>query len=112
PTETAANEPAPDVPGESAPADPAPPPEAAPSPSLYYFRAGVLEPASGIGATETAVLVPDMMFPIKDAPTFPPSQVYRYGGGIKGGDPCDVRDFTAPGRDDYWESRSTSNTTS
>jgi hypothetical protein len=105
PTETASN----DASAET-PASPAPAPEAA-APAFYYFRPGVLEPASGIGSPEATVLVPDMMFPIKDAPTFPQSQVYRYGGGVKGGDQCDARNFKAPWRDNYCEARTTTNKT-
>jgi len=87
-------------------------PAPAPStPSFYFFRASNLEPASGLGANETAALVPDMAFPIKSAPAFPQSQVYRYGGGVKGGDQCDKRNFQAPWRDNYCESRSTTATT-
>ncbi|MBI1340726.1 peptidoglycan DD-metalloendopeptidase family protein [bacterium] len=57
------------------------------------------------------VFAPDMAFPIKDAPSFPQSQVYRFGGGVKGGDQCDPRNFTAPWRDNYCEKRGTSSTT-
>ena len=39
------------------------------------------------------------------------TQVYRYGGGVKGGDQCDVRNFTAPWRDNYCETRTTTNKT-
>jgi len=52
-----------------------------------------------------------MQFPIKSAPAVAQTQVYRWGGGIKGGDQCDVRNFTAPWRDNYRESRSTTNST-
>ena len=62
-------------------------------------------------STEMSVLVPDMLFPIKNAPAVAQTQVYRWGGGIKGGDQCDTRNFTAPWRDNYCESRSTTNTT-
>jgi murein DD-endopeptidase MepM/ murein hydrolase activator NlpD len=57
------------------------------------------------------VFVPDLTFPIKDAPSFAQSQVYRYGGGVKGGDQCDPRNFTAPWRDNYCENRTTTSTT-
>jgi murein DD-endopeptidase MepM/ murein hydrolase activator NlpD len=104
----------PPTPGPSTP-DPAPdaPPPAPqpPAPSFYYFRPGNLAPSSGTGSTEMAVLVPDMVFPIKDAPAVAQTQVYRYGGGIKGGDQCDTRNFTAPWRDNYCETRTTTNTT-
>ncbi len=97
--------PTPDTPADT-PATPAPV-----TPSFYYFRAGNLAPASGTGSTEMAVLVPDMMFPIKSAPAVAQTQVYRWGGGVKGGDQCDVRNFAAPWRDNYCETRSTTNAT-
>ena len=92
------------------PTPPTPAPEPA-APSFYFFRPGNLAPSSGTGSTEFAALVPDMMFPVKDAPAIVQTQVYRYGGGIKGGDQCDTRNFTAPWRDNYCESRSSGNTT-
>jgi murein DD-endopeptidase MepM/ murein hydrolase activator NlpD len=93
--------------GPSVPETPAP----APTPSFYYFRAGNLAPGSGTGSPEQVVLVPDLTFPIKDAPAIAQTQVYRYGGGVKGGDQCDVRNFTAPWRDNYCETRTTTNAT-
>jgi hypothetical protein len=106
--------PTPETPTPTTP-DPAPP-ATTPTPppvmaSFYFFRPGNLAPSSGTGSTEMSVLVPDMAFPIKDAPAIAQTQVYRYGGGIKGGDQCDTRNFTAPWRDNYCESRSTTNTT-
>ena len=88
-------------------------PPAAPAiePSFQYFPAGSLIAGSGQGSPETMVFVPDLVFPIKEAPAHPQSQVYRYGGGVKGGDQCDPRNFTAPWRDNYCESRSNSSTT-
>jgi hypothetical protein len=96
--------------------DPAPAPSPAPAappvtPSFFFFPAGSLETGSGTGTTDASVLVPDMVFPIKDAPAFPQSQVYRFGGGVKGGDQCDARNFAAPWRDNFCERRSTENTT-
>jgi murein DD-endopeptidase MepM/ murein hydrolase activator NlpD len=117
PTEEASNTPEPTPPVETpttptTPATPATPVEPAPvTPSFYFFRAGNLAPASGTGSLEMSVLVPDMMFPIKSAPAVAQTQVYRWGGGIKGGDQCDTRNFTAPWRDNYCESRSTTNKT-
>jgi hypothetical protein len=99
----------------SASTTPAPTPAASPSATpakLFYFRASALEPGSGTGAKEgDKILVPDMLFPIKSAPTFAQSQVYRYGGSVKGGDQCDARNFQAPWRDNYCESRSVTATT-
>jgi hypothetical protein len=82
-----------------------------PKPTFTFFRSGNLIPATGIGTTEAAALVPDMLFPIKDAPAIAQSQVYRYGGGEKGGDQCDARNFNAPWRDNYCEKRTTTNKT-
>jgi hypothetical protein len=118
-------------PGQPAPIDPSTPGETLPpteptpipeperpeptptptAPSFFYYPPGKLEAKSGTGSLEIAALVPDMQFPIKDAPSFPQSQVYRYGGGVKGGDQCDARNFTAPWRDNYCETRTTTNTT-
>lgn len=98
-------------PGPTPTPTPDPTPPAPVQPSFYFFRPGNLESSSGIGSTEAAALVPDMAFPIKSAPAFPQSQVYRWGGGVKGGDQCDERNFRAPWRDNYCENRSTTNTT-
>lgn len=113
PTEEPPATPAPETPTTGTPeTPPVTTPDPAPvAPSFYYFRAGNLAPSSGAGSTEMAVLVPDMAFPIKDAPAVAQTQVYRWGGGIKGGDQCDTRNFTAPWRDNYCETRSTTNTT-
>lgn len=124
PTEEASNtpeptppvtQPTPDTPpAEGGPSSPTTPAEPTPEPvkaSFYYFRPGNLAPSSGTGAMEAAVLVPDMQFPIKSAPTVAQTQVYRWGGGIKGGDQCDTRNFVAPWRDNYCETRSTTNST-
>ena len=56
------------------------------------------------------MLVPDMLFPIKSAPAIAQTQVYRWGGGVKGGDQCDTRNFVAPWRDNYCETRSSGST--
>jgi hypothetical protein len=114
PTEQASNDLPPTTPPTTptGPTETPTPAEPAPAtPSFYFFRPGNLAPASGTGSTEMATLVPDMLFPIKDAPAIAQTQVYRWGGGIKGGDQCDTRNFTAPWRDNYCESRSTTNTT-
>jgi murein DD-endopeptidase MepM/ murein hydrolase activator NlpD len=104
PTETADATPAPSTP------TPTTPPPAAKA-SFYFFRSGNLAPSSGTGSLEAAALVPDMAFPIKSAPAVAQTQVYRYGGGVKGGDQCDARNFSAPWRDNYCEARTTDATT-
>lgn len=86
--------------------EPATPPPSPIDPSFAYYEAGDLEPTSGTGSPDETVFVPDMLFPIRAAPAHPQSQVYRFGGGVKGGDQCDTRNFSAPWRDNYCESRS------
>ncbi len=90
---------------------PAPPPQPVIEPSFQYYEAGNLEPRSGTGSADETVFVPDLLFPIREAAAHPQSQVYRFGGGVKGGDQCDARNFTAPWRDNYCESRSRTTTT-
>jgi Peptidase family M23 len=112
PTETSSGpSPDPSTPAPSTPTTPATPDA---KPSFYYFRPGNVEPGSGLGAeeaAENAAVVPDLLFPIKSAPAFPQSQVYRYGGGVKGGDQCDKRNYSAPWRDNFCETRTTGDTT-
>ncbi|MDP3492311.1 MAG: M23 family metallopeptidase [Hyphomonadaceae bacterium] len=117
PTETAETPTVPETPPVTPPAPTPETPPTAPTPtptpvaaSFYYFRPGNLAPSSGTGALEPAVLVPDMLFPIKDAPAIAQTQVYRWGGGIKGGDQCDTRNYVAPWRDNYCETRSSGST--
>jgi hypothetical protein len=109
---TASPKPSPTATASTTPS-PTPTPSSSATPAkFFYFRASALEPGSGTGAKEAdKILVPDMLFPIKSAPTFAQSQVYRYGGSVKGGDQCDVRNFQAPWRDNYCESRSVTATT-
>ncbi len=115
PTETAETPTTPEHPPVTPPApspeEPAPTPTPEPvKASFYYFRPGNLAPSSGTGALEPSVLVPDMLFPIKSAPSIAQTQVYRWGGGVKGGDQCDTRNFVAPWRDNYCETRSSGST--
>ncbi len=98
------------TPPETNPPVTTPPAPVPVTPAFYFFRVGNLAPGSGMGTTEMSVLVPDMQFPIKSAPAVAQTQVYRWGGGIKGGDQCDVRNFVAPWRDNYCETRSSSST--
>jgi hypothetical protein len=118
PTETAETPTTPEQPPVTTPpvttpptTTPTPTPTPTPIPaSFYYFRPGNLAPASGTGSLEQEVLVPDMLFPIKGAPAVAQTQVYRWGGGVKGGDQCDTRNFVAPWRDNYCEKRSSGST--
>lgn len=92
------------------PSEPAPPEEPEPEPlpiKFEYFPPGDLIPGSGIGSLDDTVYVPDMLFPVKDAPAFPQSQVWRFGGFMGGqGGQCDARNFSAPWRDNFCETRS------
>ncbi|MFC7292254.1 M23 family metallopeptidase [Hirschia litorea] len=103
PTETPSPEP-------SETPTPAPIPTNNVSPAFSYHPPGDLEPNSGLGAKDPTIYVPDMLFPIKQARAYPQSQVYRYGGGIGGGDQCDPRNFTASWRDNFCENRSSRTT--
>ncbi len=116
PTVPVEDEPADDEPAETPDvgepeAPPVEPPAPAIEPSFDYYAAGDLEPRSGTGSDDETVFVPDMQFPIRSAASYPQSQVYRFGGGVKGGDQCDARNFAAPWRDNYCESRSRTTTT-
>ncbi len=91
--------------GEPATPTPLPPPPP-PPPAFSYYPAGNLIPGSGEGASDDRVWVEDMVFPIKDAPAYLQSQVWRFGGGVVGGDQCDQRNFAYPWRDNFCESRS------
>lgn len=89
---------------------PTPVPTSNISPAFSYYPPGDLEPNSGLGAKDSTIYVPDMVFPIQQARAYPQSQVYRYGGGIGGGDQCDPRNFTASWRDNFCENRSSTTT--
>jgi len=99
--------------------DPAPPievvepdptptePEPEPLPIKFQYRpAGDLTPGSGTGTTDTTVYAPDITFPVKDAPAYLQSMVWRFGGGIGGGDQCDPRNYEYPWQDNFCEKRS------
>ncbi|WP_018997260.1 M23 family metallopeptidase [Hirschia maritima] len=130
PTVTASPEPTPDEVNPEIPSDgdtssseeivPEPLPSSTPIPEptpvpqieavFEYFPPGDLEPNSGYGAVDPTIYVPDMVFPIKSAPAYPQSQVYRFGGGIGGGDQCDERNFEIAWRDNFCENRTRSTT--
>lgn len=87
--------------------DPEPEPEPEPLPVVFQYRpAGDLIPGSGTGTRDATVYAPDITFPVKDAAAYPQSMVWRFGGGIGGGDQCDPRNFEAPWRDNFCETRS------
>jgi hypothetical protein len=97
-------------------ADPEPPvdeapPVAAPLPVKFeYFAPGDLIPGTGQGRVDEAVYAPDILFPIKAAPTWPQSMVYRLGGAV-GGDQCDPENYDIPWRDNFCEQRSSTRNT-
>lgn len=82
---------------------------AAPEPTIVfsYFTPGHLIPGSGTGANDReTVFSPEMRFPIKSDPAYLQSQVWSFGGGVKGGDQCDPRNYEYPWRDNFCETRS------
>lgn len=96
------------------PAEPpvvSPPPPPPPVPVAFEYHApGDLIPGTGSGLVDDTVYAPEMVFPIKAAPTFPQSMVYRLGGAV-GGDQCDPANYQAPWRDNFCEKRSTTRNT-
>ena len=48
---------------------------------------------------DQVVHAPNVVFPIKSAPTVLQSQVFSFGGGVAGGDQCDARNFAAAWRE-------------
>lgn len=115
--EVPVEEPVPTDPGTT-PVEPEPQPEPEPpvvtpepvAPVFSYYQPGALLPGSGRGFAEQIVHVPDMLFPIKSAPAVLQSQVFAFGGGVAGGDQCDARNYSAPWRDNFCETRSANRT--
>ena len=87
---------------------PAPAPDPAPLPIKFqYYPPGTLAPGSGAGLSDTTIYVPEMVFPIKQDPAFPGSQVWGYGGGMSTGGQCDARNYTdVVWQDNFCEYRS------
>ncbi|MEM7663314.1 MAG: M23 family metallopeptidase [Pseudomonadota bacterium] len=114
-------EPEPDVEPEPLPPPPPPPPAPEPEPdpeppatvepAFSYYAPGFLISGSGQGSLDETVYSPNMVFPIKDAPSYAQSQVFRFGGGIGGGDECDPRNYEYPWQDNFCETRSRNNST-
>ncbi|MEL7032675.1 MAG: M23 family metallopeptidase [Pseudomonadota bacterium] len=98
-----------DTPAEdSEPVESSPP---SPLPVKFeYFAAGDLIPGTGTGRVDQTVYAPDIVFPIKAAPTWPQSMVYRLGGAV-GGDQCDPANYDIPWRDNFCEKRSSTRNT-
>ncbi len=91
--------------------DPLPEPDPEPLPVKFeYYVPGDLIPGTGTGRFDDTVYAPDMLFPIKTAPTWPQSMVYRLGGAV-GGDQCDPANYDIPWRDNFCEKRSSTRNT-
>lgn len=94
---------------EEPPVSPPPPPTPVPV-KFEYYAPGNLIPGTGFGRGDDAVYAPDMLFPIKTAPTWPQSMVFRSGGAV-GGDQCDAVNYDIPWRDNFCEKRSSTRNT-
>lgn len=90
---------------ETEPETPAPLPIA-----FEYYAPGDLIPGTGTGRVDDTVYAPEILFPIKTAPTWPQSMVYRLGGAV-GGDQCDPANYNIPWRDNFCEKRSSTRNT-
>lgn len=127
PTDPDPVDPDPVDPEEEGPADPGEPEEPDPEPEpepetpvspppppapvkFEYYAPGNLIPGTGFGRGDDTVYAPNMLFPIKSAPTFPQSMVYRSGGAV-GGDQCDASNYATPWRDNFCETRSSNRNT-
>lgn len=88
-----------------------PEPEVVVEPAFSYDPPGMLFPGSGQGAADETVYAPGIVFPIKDAPTYLQSMVWRLGGGIGGGDECDPQNYAYPWQDNFCEMRSSNRNT-
>ncbi len=87
--------------------EPETPEEPEPAVVFSFVEPGQLVSGSGTGTSDPeTIFSPDMRFPIKSAPAFLQSQVWGFGGGIKGGDQCDARNYEYPWRDNFCETRS------
>jgi MYXO-CTERM domain-containing protein len=72
-----------------------------------YSPAGQLVAGSGDGRADDRVYVPNMRFPIEQAPAYANSQVWGNGGmNGGGGSQCDEANYSYPWWDNYCESRS------
>lgn len=90
---------------------PPPPPPPPPLPVKFEYHApGDLIGGTGVGRVDETIYAPNMVFPIKSAPTFPQSMVYRLGGAV-GGDQCDPANYDIPWRDNFCEKRSSTRNT-
>jgi len=84
--------------------DPGNVPEPEPEPTWSYQPPGALEGDTRDGSATMTVFAPDMVFPVKDAPAYPQSQVYRPGGQVPG-DQCQASNYEYPWWDNFCETR-------
>ena len=72
-----------------------------------YHPSGKLFPGSGEGHEDDAVYLPEMHFPLEEAPAYANSQVWGVGGsyGPDGHGHCDGRNYSYPWWDNYCETR-------
>ncbi len=72
-----------------------------------YNPPGDLVAGSGAGNADSTVHVPDMRFPIQDAPAYPNSQVWGHGGmeGPAPHDECHSNNYSYPWYDNFCETR-------
>ncbi len=75
--------------------------------TFTYLPPGDLAPGSGTGRVDYQVYLPDMRFPIENAPAYANSQVWGVGGmNGPGGSECHADNYSYPWRDNYCETRS------
>lgn len=71
-----------------------------------FMPPGDLLPNSGTGIANSAVLYPDIRFPIEQGPAYANSHFYGVGGGRgRDGDTCDAANYAYPWRDNFCEFR-------
>lgn len=102
-------DPGPDIEVPDQPVSPPAPPPVLPV-TFEYHAPGDLIPGTGSGLGDDTIYAPNMLFPIKTAPTWPQSMVYRLGGAV-GGDQCDPANYDLPWRDNFCEKRSSTRNT-
>jgi murein DD-endopeptidase MepM/ murein hydrolase activator NlpD len=77
--------------------------------TVSFDPPGALVPGSGTGLADSTVYAPGIRFPLEEAPAYPNSQVYGAGGlhGPAGGQ-CASANYSYPWRDNFCETRSSS----
>ena len=118
PAPTPAPEPTPPPPEPTPEPTPQPTPEPTPQPTpeppltdptgatFTFEPPGELLTNSGVGVKVDTIYAPGMRYPLKEAPSYPNSQVYMNGGGQgPGGSQCDKINYSYPWRDNFCEKR-------